>query len=370
MNIHPRIIDPARTFASLSGWFTHDVIGRGCPGVLVGLSGTDSLVTFLAAYDAFQKAGMSGRLWGMHFAPSDDFLYDHPEAETHLWFSREIIPWLRERTKGAAITVDTSIDWRYDGLRWGAMADMSVVSNDHRGRIMRDPKDQYWVCGTRNRSEHSLFSYSNASMLASLQPLIHLWKSEVLQLSEYLGVPQLALSKSCETDCICGRERLPASHPKELDSLLMVHYGELAPEYVRDNVAPELVRQLAVYMHGQIEKGCFKRDIPYQPDRAVAQSDLLVQAFESGTLNLKDFNHRSHLYVAWYYLKALPFTACVERYMHHLGALLEAAGFKANREITEAYFHKLDDAMKLHPTATFDELLELVPSLLVVHKKR
>lgn len=370
MNKHPRIIDSADTFKGMVEWFTEEVIGRGCPGVLVGLSGTDSLVTFLAAYDAFQKAGKPGRVWGIHFAPSDDFLYDHPEAETHLWFSKEIIPWIRERCPHAPITVDTSIDWRYDGLRWGAMADMSVVSNDHRGRIMRDPEDQYWVCGTRNRSEHSLFSYSNASMLASLQPLIQLWKSEVLQLSQHLGVPDLAVAKSCETDCICGRERLPASHPKELDLLLMVHYGELVPEYVKDNVPEVLSRQLGAYMNAQIEKGCFKRDIPYQPPPWIVQGDILVEEFEEGSLNLKEFNHRKHLYVAWWYLRNLPFTASVERYVHHLRILLESNGqaFRFSQEVTEAYFHRLDDAMKLHPNTNFDELMELVPALLQ-HKK-
>lgn len=366
---YPRIIDSASTFNGLVQWFTDDVLGRGCPGVIVGLSGTDSLVTFLAAYDAYQKAGKGHRLLGVHFAPSEDFLYDHPESETHLWFSEEIVPWVQQRAPEAQVLIDTSIDWRYDGLRWGALADMSMVVNDH-GRSMREPTDQYWVSGTRNRSEDRLYSYSNASMLASMQPLIRLWKSEVLQLSEYLGIPQLALKKSCETDCICGRERLPASHPKELDWILQFRAGELDTKYLDDNIDPEIGRQLTVYVSMQTVKGSFKANIPYCPANAVVQSDGLVWNFENGSLNLKEFNHRKHVYVAWYYLKALPFTASVSRYEHFLRELLEKNGqaFRFSHEVTEAYFRKIQSAMDSHPSSSFDELMEFAPTLLQ-HKK-
>ncbi len=366
----PRTINPASTFDALVQWFYDEVvIARQAPGLLIGLSGTDSLVTFLAAYEAFARAGKPSRVWGVHFAPSDDFLYDHPEAQVHLWFSKEIIPWLREKTKGAPITVDTSIDWRCDGLRWGAMADMSVVSNDHR-RAIRLPEDQYWVVGTRNRSENTLLTYSNASMLASLQPLIHLWKSEILQISEYLGVPKLAISKSCETDCICGRERLPASHPQELDLLLMLHVGELNEKYVKGNVSEDLRRQLGAYIGSQIGKGCFKNRIPYQPDQSVVRrsylKDPLVLGFENGSLNLKEFNHRQHLYVAWCYLKSLSLETSVERYMRYLRVLLESAGqsFRFSADVTRAYFQRLDEIMKRYPTDSFEELAFKYPQIL------
>jgi NH3-dependent NAD+ synthetase len=369
----PRTLDPATTFNRVAQWFTDDVLGRNCPGILVGLSGTDSLVTFLAAYEGLKKAGKADRLLGVHFAPSEDFLYDHPEAEVHLWFSESIIPWVKQRAPEAQVIIDTSIDWRYDGLRWGAMADMSVVVNEH-GRAMRPLDGQYWVSGTRNRSEDKLFSYSNASLMVSLQPLIHLWKSEVLQLSEHLGVPALAVAKSCETDCICGRERLPASHPHELDWLLMAAIGELDFKYAETHIPADLLQQLGAYMQAQMAKGSFKTNIPYLTPQSVVQTivegDELVQAFEDGSLNLRAFNHRKHLYVAWCYLKGLPFTESVERYMRCLRVLLEANGqtFRFSKEVTEAYFHKLDYAMALHRNKSFDQLMELVPSLLQ-HKK-
>lgn len=363
----PRTINPANTFEALVQWFYDEIIVRQeAPGFLVGLSGTDSLVTFLAAAKAFEKAGKPERVLGVHFAPSEDFLYDHPEAEVHLWFTNEVIPWLRKQAPNTKVVVDTSIDWRYDGLRWGALMDLSVVSTDRsiKMRMMRLPEEQYWVVGTRNLTEDVLLNYSNASTIASLQPLIHLWKSEILQVSDYLGVPKIAIDKSCETDCICGRMRLPAQHIPEVDMLLMARREELAWQYVEEKIPLDLQRQLTGFIRAQIDKGKFKKNIPYSPDS-------LVMAFQNGSLNLTEFNHRQHLYIAWYYLKNLYFGEAVTRYAQYLKPTLEAAG-QAHRfdlDMTRSYMHLLFDAMKQNPTDNFDELMEKCPSLLVRKQK-
>lgn len=363
----PRLINALDSFNALVDWFHDEMLVRqGAPGFLVGLSGTDSLVTFLAAHKACEKAGKPYRCWGVHFAPSDDFLYDHPEAEAHLWFSRDVIPWIRENAKHSIITVDTSIDWRCDGLRWGYLMDLSVVSSDHK-RMMRLPEDQYWVVGTRNRTEDVLLNYSNASMAASIQPIIHLWKSEILQIAEHLGAPQIATDKSCETDCICGRLALPSRHIKEVDALLMSRLGELHEDY---ELLTSLRLQLTKFIDAQIAKGQFKKSIPYTPDWFTVKMSYfqvpLVQEFEKGTLNLKEFNHRKHLFIAWCYLKDLPFEDAFNRYNKHLLPLLESAGasHRFNLDLTRAYFTRLDKAMQLNQTSNFDELVEQDPSVL------
>lgn len=354
---YPRLIDPKDAFETLVSWFSQTVIDKyRCPGVLVGLSGTDSLVAFLAAYRAYERAGRGDHVMGIHFAPSEDFLYDYPEAEAHLWFSREILPWLAAEAPKAAIRVDTSIDWRFDGLRWGMLADIASVDWQDERRRMRPSDQKFWVCGTRNRSEELLYNYSNASLLASLQPLVKLWKSEILTLASHLGVPQLAVSKSCETDCLCGRDWLRANHPKELDLVLMSSVGLLDQQYVVSHVSPDLFTQLAAYVDLRIAKGSFKRRIPYPADIEFT-SHPLVQQFEDGTLDLRTFNHRQHLYIAWYYLSRLSFSESLERYAHFLRAVLDRAhvGHKFSRSITEAYFHKLHAVMQDQPLASFDE---------------
>jgi NH3-dependent NAD+ synthetase len=347
-----RFINAADIFNALVEWF-HDemIIKRNAPGFIVGLSGTDSLVSFLAASKALEKADKPIRIWGVHFAPSEDFLYDHPEAEAHLWFRDKVIPWLSEKAPHANIMVNTSIDWRHDGLRWGALMDMSVVQANPNSRRMRLPEDQYWVVGTRNRTENALLNYSNASMAVSLQPIIHLWKSEILQIAEHLGVPKIAVDKSCETDCICGREALAANHIREVDMLLENRNAE---------VPADLRSRLLKYIDAQIAKNSFKKKIPYTPEP-------FVFAFESGTLDVKKFNHFGHMYIAFCYLKSYSLDQAVERYAKYLKPILEKAGqaHRFNLELTKAYFVKLDKIMKEYPAYDdFEELAEAIPSVL------
>ncbi len=370
--LSPRLLNVTETFDLLVQWFHDDLLrAKQAPGFLVGLSGTDSIVAFCAAAEALKKLGKLDRLLGVHFAPSEDFLYDHPEADVHLWFNETVVPWLRDKYPEAKIVVDTSIDWRQDGLRWGMLMDMSVVRND-KVRTMRLADEQYWVVGTRNRTEERLANYSNASTVVSVQPLIHLWKSEILELSNHLGVPQVAVTKSCETDCICGRMRLAANHIREIDLLLMVQVGELQYKYVEDTIGVELARQLNAFIFAEISKNAFKKDIPYLPSESrISTIDPLVQAFEDGTLDLSTFDHKKHVYVAWYYSHKYDMQEGVEKYCFYLNALLSAAGQEKrfSFETTSDYFRLIDDEIWFTPTDDFEEFWEVAKERLVKKKK-
>lgn len=363
----PRVINPAETFTALVQWFQNEIlIQKNAPGFLIGLSGTDSLVAFCAASKALELVDKADRMLGVHFAPSEDFLYDHPEAEVHLWFQEQVVPWLKNFSPNSKIEIDTSIDWRYDGLRWGKLMDLSVVT-ENKTRTMRLPEEQYWVVGTRNRTENTLLNYSNASTCVSLQPLIHLWKSEILEISKHLGIPEIAIAKSCETDCICGRDRLASNHIKEVDLMLMASNFELSKNYIINNVEPSVSIQLKYFINSQIKSGLFKKQIPYMPSNSVIHTvDDLVQMFESGDLDLKQFNHRKHIYVAWYYLKSLSFDDSLTKYSKHLNEILIAAGKpgKFNLLTTESYFHRISDAIQANPTDNFEEFLENSSELL------
>jgi NH3-dependent NAD+ synthetase len=255
---------PADKFHAVVQWIHDDIVTtRQAPGLIVGLSGTDSIVAYLAAYRALDRANMAHRLMGVHFTPSEDFLADYPEADKHTWFNKEIIPWLRKQTHMSQIVVNDSIDWRFDGLRWGALADISVM--DTAERKMRASDNKYWILGTRNRTEDRLFNYSVASTIASVQPLIKLYKSEILDICEWLEVPKLVIQKSCEEDCICGREELRAHFGRELDIILNAHATSLAnADYLSLN--PVVKRKLQEYISERISKASFKTRIPYVPD--------------------------------------------------------------------------------------------------------
>lgn len=53
------------------------------------------------------------------------------------------------------------------------------------------------VCGTENKSEHYLGYFTRFGDAASdIEPIVHLYKTQVYQLAKYLGVPQAIIDKS------------------------------------------------------------------------------------------------------------------------------------------------------------------------------
>ena len=95
--------------------------------------------------------------------------------------------------------------------------------------------------------------------------------------------------------------------------------------------------------------------------------DPLVRAFEAAAMEGRCFRHREHLYVAWCYLKSLPFEEAAMRYTRQLRALAAALGApeKYHVTITWAYLVLLADVLADPALGAlgFDELVERVPSL-------
>jgi NH3-dependent NAD+ synthetase len=258
----PRQIQPKETFEALVDWIYQDVIiRRNAPGLVVGVKGTDSILVFLAAARAFERAGRPERAAAIHFGDPNS-----PD-----WFQNEVLPWLREEVPHSTILVDNSIDPRRDGLRWGALLDWSVLEDVQTGHL-RKPEDRFWVLGTRNATEDALGTFSNASTAVSLQPIIHLWKSEVLTLCRALNVPKIALQKSCEEDCICGRDQIAALNIPEIDALLMARQGKLDTRYVEATIPHDLHIELEVFIERKIQSSAFKKEIPYYGEPQIIRS--------------------------------------------------------------------------------------------------
>lgn len=278
---YPLPIDARKTFDALAKSI-HDeiVVGRKAPGLLVGISGTDSLVAFLAAAKAFEMAGLPDRVAAIHFAPSEDYLIKFPEGTSHNWFKDKVVPWLRAQlplVPEKNIIVDSTVDFRFDGRRWGALMDWSVFGS-FDSLVMLPPNQRFWLTGTMNATEKALLTVSNASMQVSVQPLSHLWKSDILAIAKELNVPQKAIDQSCEADCVCGRGNLAAKHIAEVDWILQVRLGLLASDYL-DNISPFVRRDLENYVNNQIQQASFKKEIPYTLSHA--------KTFESADLDLR-----------------------------------------------------------------------------------
>jgi NH3-dependent NAD+ synthetase len=74
-------------------------------------------------------------------------------------------------------------------------------------------KESRILVGTRNKTEHYLGAYSNASRLAYHLPLVGTWKTAVLELCEQIEVPGEVIRSSRDADPVCGRPEQLAQIP-------------------------------------------------------------------------------------------------------------------------------------------------------------
>jgi NH3-dependent NAD+ synthetase len=242
----PREISPLRTFQSLVTEMM-DMIGEhGCRGGIIGISGTDSILSFLICEKAFRHLGLG--LTAVYYGKPDD-----PFAQT-------AIPFL-EGGSATIIVDDQTGQGKRDGARWGDLIDRAILTPDG---AYRPVKERLWVIGTRNRTEEVLGMYSNSTKIASVQPISRLWKSEVLDMCASLGVPKQIINRAYIADCGCGDPDMDliALNPRLTDTILMQHMLELSPSY-RYKHQPELIEAVREAVMRQIEAGDFKDMIPY-----------------------------------------------------------------------------------------------------------
>lgn len=264
---YPRQINTRETFDKLVSWIQQTATEQNAPGVIVGLSGTDSILTFLACHQAYQNLGKPERVVGVNFVhdvadPDGTGPIQCIGADKN-WFSEEIMPWLQDVAPGSTLITDDTIKVSDDNKRWGRLFSMAVEDVDARQGMN---SDHYFVVGTINKTEKTLGTYSLAAARPSMQPISQLYKTEVLQICEMLGVPDIAMQKSREIDCDCGRFDVQANHLDELDLFLMADAGLLDMEYVTANVPPETLTAVREFTVEETMTNAFRDKIPYRPN--------------------------------------------------------------------------------------------------------
>lgn len=103
------------------------------------------------------------------------------------------------------------------------------------------------------------------------------------------------------------------------------------------------------------------------PSPDPAPIDALT-AFERGTLDPEQFNHRLHLSLAWSYLQRDGFPEGALHFRRHLKAYVVkvGAGAKYHETITWAYLFLLNEelSLRLAPGESFDVMIQRRPDLL------
>lgn len=231
-----------------------------CKGIVIGLSGTDSILTSIILSKVSTITNIPIHL--MHFSKlsleeiPDDLLDKKIKMiPSYLWEQRFIIPWLQENYKNLDIQVINSNKEMSDAERYAYMMDFAL-SQSHK---QDDEQDKtLWLCGTRNKTEDILGLYSNISNIVSIQPIISLYKSQVIDICSFFKVPDIAIAKSRMVDCDCGRYDLIANNIESLDNIL------IDQEKARENTPLDIYIQLIKFIHQSKTENAFKKLIPYR----------------------------------------------------------------------------------------------------------
>lgn len=224
------------------------------PGFILGLSGTDSIMTFILLYKAAQLHGMQDRVYGIHYISG---MQKKPG-----WFEANIIPWLKENYPGARIEVQIPQGGNQDQQRWADihLRSLNSITYDGNGgtRAIRalDAGQNYWVAGCINATEKALGKYSILSKSVSLDPLISLYKSEVIDLCREYNVPDIAIQMSELPDCLCGREEIAALNIKLIDEIITFKVDPL-------KYPPELLAEVYAYVQETRAANAFKNRVPF-----------------------------------------------------------------------------------------------------------
>lgn len=237
-----------------------NLVKNRCKGIVLGLSGTDSILTSIILSKVSEITHIPIHV--LHFNKSNlkDIAPDLLEKKvqmlpSYLWEQRFIIPWLQKNYSNLNVQVINSHQQMSDAERYAYIMDYAL-SNSHR---QDDEQDKtLWLSGTRNKTEDILGLYSNISNIVSIQPIISLYKSQVLELCSYFNVPEIAIAQSRIVDCDCGRYDLIANNIEALDSIL------IDKEKARDNIPFDIYIQLIKFINTSESDNAFKKLIPYR----------------------------------------------------------------------------------------------------------
>lgn len=224
------------------------------PGFIIGLSGTDSIVAFHIAHRALSRHNMAHRLTGVH--------YVHEQRRKPTWFEESVVPWLRERYPTTDILVVEPLGGNRDQQRW---ADLHMRAlNRVEGRppspvpliTPYDPGENYWTAGTINATERYLGKYSILANSVSIQLIQSMWKSEIMEACQNLGVPEIAMETARLPDCLCGREEIAAQNIELIDDVIRNRVDPTEHD-------PELLRTIFAYIRDTKAENDFKQRTPF-----------------------------------------------------------------------------------------------------------
>lgn len=124
-------------------------------------------------------------------------------------------------------------------------------------------KHQALVCGTENKSEYLLGYFTRFGDEASdLEPIINLYKTQVIRLAKYLKVPEKIIQKRPSAGLWKGQtdEKELGFSYQEADQILFYHFDK--KNSWENIVSFGFKKELVEKIKAQVEKNQFKHEVP------------------------------------------------------------------------------------------------------------
>ncbi|MBI1326019.1 MAG: hypothetical protein GC136_00075 [Alphaproteobacteria bacterium] len=264
-------LGPEETFNILVAWVEErmkTLQAPGTPGILVGISGTDSIITFLVCAKALENIGRADKMVGLNFEHTLKNEIDMAGTATCIkdtfnWVAHDILPWLQQKAPQAQIEIDSSLEQSDEDMRWALLRKRTKQGLNPRQGLAGG--DYLILAGSRNDTEETLGLYSQSSKCADILPIINLSKTQVLDLCAWLGVPQIAIDKSREVDCDCGRFETQANYMRELDLYIKFKRGEITKEVLEASMDKEALIAVRSFFAEERLTNAHHGDTPYKP---------------------------------------------------------------------------------------------------------
>ncbi len=145
-----------------------------------------------------------------------------------------------------SIQEDTKFIYDKEILRWALFLQYALANKQI-------------LVGSRTKTEDQLGTYSHASRIASLLPLLGVSKTEVMDMAKHIGVPKEVIQSSQTADPACGRPEELAIIPFELVD------GFLAYTFENGKRPDQLTMDQESYLQSIVDKNQFKAKLPLHP---------------------------------------------------------------------------------------------------------
>lgn len=212
-------------------------------GFMVGLSGTDSILTYILLGQLGQEMGFVVN--GVHYVDDKNV----PDT-----FNKYAESWLSAQMLGTITNVELPTG-NHDQYRWADLHYRAVNRVETDGYLIDPSANRYWVASTVNATEKALGTYSILAKSASIEPIVSFYKSEVLEACKELGVPDQIIHASQIPDCLCGRDEFAAENIRLIDDVLR---NQLSQDYSMDSI-----KKAMDYINDAKKHNGFKQRTPY-----------------------------------------------------------------------------------------------------------